>query len=109
MFHVLFLPAKPRIVQQPADVIVNEGSSAKFVCNATGEPQPTVFWEKDGKAPMFPNAYYYERRFFVTRYGHSLEISRVEKGDEGVYTCWALTPDGNTHADAKLTVIGKAT
>ena len=108
-FHIKFLSAKPKIVQAPVDVIVKEGSPAKFVCNATGDPQPTVFWEKEGKSssPMFPNGNYYGGRFSVSSYGLSLDISRVEKQDEGVYACWALAPDGNTHADATLTVIGK--
>ena len=108
-FPVLFLPAKPRIIQHPADVIANEGSSASFTCIADGEPQPTVFWEREGKASstMLPNVYYYGGRFFVTRLGESLQIAKVEKGDEGVYTCLALSQIGNSHAKAKLTVIGK--
>ena len=90
-------------------MIANEGSSASFTCSADGEPQPTVFWEREGKASstMLPNTYYYGRRFFVTRLGESLQIAKVEKGDEGVYTCLALSQIGNSHAKAKLTVIGK--
>lgn len=43
----------------------------------------------------------------MTRLGESLQISKVEKEDEGVYTCLALSQIGNSHAKAKLTVIGK--
>ena len=102
-------PAKPRIIQAPADLIANEGRSATFTCIADGDPQPTVFWEREGKASstMLPNMYYYGRRFFVSRLGESLKISKVEKEDEGVYTCLALSQIGNSHAKAKLTVIGK--
>ena len=90
-------------------MIANEGSSASFMCIADGEPQPTVFWEREGKASssMFSNNYYYGGRFFVTRLGESLQIAKVEKEDEGVYTCLALSPIGNSHAKGKLTVIGK--
>lgn len=90
-------------------MIANEGSSAAFTCIADGEPQPTVFWEREGKAssPMLPNMYYNGGRFFVTRLGESLQISKVEKEDEGVYTCLALSQIGNSHAKANLTVIGK--
>lgn len=104
-----FSPAKPRIIQHPADVIANEGSSASFTCIADGEPQPTVFWEREGKASstMLPNMYYYGGRFFVARLGKSLQIAKVEKEDEGVYTCSALSNIGNSHAKAKLIVIGK--
>lgn len=107
-FLVKFLSAKPRIVQPPGDVIVKEGSPAKFVCNATGDPQPTVIWEKQGKgsSSMFPAMNYYGGRFSVSSYGLSLDISRVEKQDEGVYTCWALIPGVTISADATLTVIG---
>ena len=90
-------------------MIANEGSSASFTCIADGEPQPTVFWEREGKASstMLPNVFYYGRRFFVSRLGESLQISKVEKEDEGVYTCMALSQTGNSQAKAKLTVIGK--
>ena len=54
---------------------------------------------------MFANTDY--GRFSVARLGVSLEISRVEKEDEGVYTCVALSQIGNSHAKAQLTVIGK--
>ena len=43
----------------------------------------------------------------MTRLGESLQIAKVEKEDEGVYTCLALSQIGNSHAKAKLTVIGK--
>lgn len=43
----------------------------------------------------------------MSRLGESLQISKVEKEDEGVYTCLALSQIGNSHAKAKLTVIGK--
>ena len=90
-------------------MIANEGRSASFTCIANGEPQPTVFWEREGKASptMFSNNYYNGGRIFVTRLGESLQISKVEKEDEGVYTCVALSPIGNSHAKGKLTVIGK--
>ena len=109
MFLSYFSPAKPRIIQHPADVTANEGSSASFTCIADGDPQPTVFWERDGVASstMLPNLYYNGGRFFVTRLGESLQISKVEKQDEGVYTCLALSNIGNSFAKAKLTVIGR--
>ena len=56
---------------------------------------------------MLPNRYYYGRRFYVSRLGESLQISNVEKDDEGVYTCLALSQIGNSLAKARLTVIGK--
>lgn len=107
-FHVLFLSAKPKFIQRPKDVIANEGSSAKFICSAVGEPPPTVFWQREGQAasPMFPNQNY-QGRFFVTRFGE-LEISNIQQGDEGDYTCMALSQSGNIQAKAKLTVIGKS-
>ena len=43
----------------------------------------------------------------MARLGKSLQIAKVEKEDEGVYTCSALSNIGNSHAKAKLIVIGK--
>ena len=104
---MFFFSAKPKIIQVPEDAIANEGGSAKFTCVAIGEPQPTVFWEREGKStpPMFPNQNY-QGRFFVSRSGE-LQITDVQRDDEGVYTCMALSQSGNTKAKAQLTVIGK--
>ena len=33
------------------DLSVREGSSAKFICSATGHPQPTITWQKMPNGP----------------------------------------------------------
>jgi len=103
----VFLSAGPKFIQQPKDLIANEGTTAKFSCIAVGEPQPNTFWIREGKGtPMFPQAKY-DGRYFVTKSGE-LEISNVQRGDEGIYSCTALSQSGNIQAKAQLTVIGKS-
>ena len=97
--------AKPKFIQQPEDLIVNEGQSAKFTCTADGEPPPTVFWQREGKATMFfPDRRH--DRFYVTKFG-DLTISNVREEDEGGYICAALSGSGSIQVKAQLTVIGR--
>ena len=37
---------KPRIVEGPKDVLVQENSDVSFYCRATGDPEPTIIWKK---------------------------------------------------------------
>lgn len=40
--------AAPQFVIRPRDQIVAQGRTATFPCEAKGNPQPAVFWQKDG-------------------------------------------------------------
>ena len=106
---ILLFSAKPRFLQKPRDLIINEGRKAAFKCFAEGKPAPTVFWQRKGSSShMFANHYYRDSRFYVTRSGN-LEISVVKKEDEGAYTCMALNLAGMASVEAHLTVIGEFT
>ena len=98
--------AKPKFIERPEDLIVNEGQSAKFTCTADGEPRPTVFWQREGKGAMLFPYQWHLGRFYVTKFG-DLKISNVREEDEGVYTCAALSQSGSIQVKAHLTVIGK--
>ena len=37
---------KPRIIEGPKDVVVQENLDVSFVCRATGDPEPTIIWKK---------------------------------------------------------------
>jgi len=44
---------KPRIVEGPKDMLVQENSDVFFHCRATGEPEPTIIWKKvDDQMPQ---------------------------------------------------------
>lgn len=41
-------PAPPQFVIRPRDQIVAQGRTATFPCETKGNPQPAVFWQKEG-------------------------------------------------------------
>ena len=41
-------PAAPQFVIRPRDQIVAQGRVATFPCETKGNPQPAVFWQKEG-------------------------------------------------------------
>lgn len=45
---VLFPSAAPQFVIRPRDQIVAQGRTATFPCETKGNPQPAVFWQKEG-------------------------------------------------------------
>lgn len=43
------LTAPPKFTKTPTDQIGVSGGVASFVCQATGNPKPVVYWNKKGK------------------------------------------------------------
>uniref|UniRef100_A0AAV2J818 Ig-like domain-containing protein n=1 Tax=Knipowitschia caucasica TaxID=637954 RepID=A0AAV2J818_KNICA len=41
-------PPAPQFVVRPRDQIVAQGRTATFPCETKGNPQPAVFWQKEG-------------------------------------------------------------
>ena len=68
------------IIQKPSSVIVEEGHKVSLVCQATGQPTPTVTWRK--AVGHMPNE---KSRVLNGR----LEIANVTKPDAGDYLCLA--------------------
>uniref|UniRef100_A0A8C4S320 Roundabout, axon guidance receptor, homolog 2 (Drosophila) n=1 Tax=Erpetoichthys calabaricus TaxID=27687 RepID=A0A8C4S320_ERPCA len=101
----LTVRAPPQFVIRPRDQIVAQGRTATFPCETKGNPQPAVFWQKDGSQnllfpnqPLQPNS-----RFSVSQSG-DLTISNVQRSDAGYYICQALTVAGSILAKAQLEV-----
>ncbi|KAG9328812.1 hypothetical protein JZ751_010315, partial [Albula glossodonta] len=68
--------AAPQFVVRPRDQIVAQGRTAIFPCETKGNPQPTVFWQKEGS----------------------------QRSDAGFYICQALTVAGSIQTRAQLEV-----
>lgn len=85
--------ALPEFVKRPQDVKTGINSAVKLECSALGNPQPSVFWTKEGSHElMFPdNAY---GRVHITAEG-TLEIQNVQKVDAGFYVCSAFSTAGS--------------
>lgn len=94
------LGGAPRFLAYPRAFTVQSGADAVLKCQITGEPRPSILWEKD-KAPIEPSG-----RFHVEAEGnvYSLLVSRVTPQDSGLYVCKAKNSVGETYAAATLKV-----
>eukprot|EP00079_Xenopus_tropicalis_P021856 XP_012813420.1 PREDICTED: roundabout homolog 2 isoform X9 [Xenopus tropicalis] len=97
--------APPQFVIRPRDQIVAQGRTVTFGCEAKGNPQPAVFWQKEGSQnllfpnqPLQPNS-----RYSVSPTG-DLTITSIQRSDAGYYICQALTVAGSILAKAQLEV-----
>lgn len=94
----------PKFTVPPAGPIeVSEGDVAVMHCQATGEPRPTIQWDKD-------LAYLNENNTDPLRFrlldNGTLEIHDVQPEDEGRYGCTIGSSAGFKREDALLVVRG---
>ncbi|XP_072182699.1 roundabout homolog 2 isoform X5 [Excalfactoria chinensis] len=101
----LTVRAPPQFVVRPRDQIVSQGRTVTFPCETKGNPQPAVFWQKEGSQnllfpnqPLQPNS-----RYSVSPTG-DLTITNIQRSDAGYYICQALTVAGSILAKAQLEV-----
>ncbi|NXF66991.1 OBSL1 protein, partial [Ciccaba nigrolineata] len=90
----------PRFLAYPRAITVQSGTDAVLSCQITGDPQPSILWEKD-KTPIKPSG-----RFHVEAKGdlYSLLVSHATPQDSGLYICKAKNSVGETYAAATLKV-----
>ncbi|KAF7262587.1 hypothetical protein EG68_00157 [Paragonimus skrjabini miyazakii] len=103
----LTVDTPPSFLQAPNDVTKRVGENALFECVATGQPQPSIYWELPDMTPVFPSELTsdsMQTKYFVHGGGH-LEVKQVTVGDEGRYQCTAHSSVDTIHASAKLHVI----
>ncbi|XP_045142074.1 roundabout homolog 2 isoform X6 [Echinops telfairi] len=97
--------APPQFVVRPRDQIVAQGRTVTFPCETQGNPQPAVFWQKEGSQNLlFPNQPQQPNsRCSVSPTG-DLTITNIQRSDAGYYICQALTVAGSILAKAQLEV-----
>ncbi|KAL2805258.1 roundabout-like protein 2 isoform 6 [Daubentonia madagascariensis] len=97
--------APPQFVIRPRDQIVAQGRTVTFPCETKGNPQPAVFWQKEGSQNLlFPNQPQQPNsRYSVSPTG-DLTITNIQRSDAGYYICQALTVAGSILAKAQLEV-----
>ncbi|KAM6988413.1 roundabout homolog 2 isoform 12-T12 [Tautogolabrus adspersus] len=101
----LTVRAAPQFVIRPRDQIVAQGRTATFPCETKGNPQPAVFWQKEGSQNLlFPNQPQQPNSRFSVSPSGDLTISSVQRADAGYYICQALTVAGSILAKAQLEV-----
>ncbi|XP_055946697.1 cell adhesion molecule DSCAM-like isoform X7 [Argiope bruennichi] len=91
---LLSVKVSPQWVQEPKDLSTMGGQTVTLDCVTRGYPKPTVVWRKkneDGGEIMVTD----NSRWRVMENG-SLLFKKIDKGDEGVYTCEVSNGVGET-------------
>ncbi|XP_065493478.1 obscurin-like protein 1 isoform X4 [Caloenas nicobarica] len=90
----------PRFLAYPRAFTVQSGANAVLSCQITGDPRPSILWEKN-KTPIEPSG-----RFHMEAKGnlYSLLVSHATSQDSGLYVCKARNSVGETYAAATLKV-----
>ncbi|XP_013859386.1 roundabout homolog 2 isoform X1 [Austrofundulus limnaeus] len=89
----------PPIIQRgPSNHTQAQGGMSLLQCQASGDPQPTVTWRKNGA-----NLLEKDPRFSLLDHG-SLQIQNTRLSDSGLYTCLATSSSGETSWSAYLDV-----
>jgi len=99
---VLRCAVAPAVYRPPRDTETPSGSTVTFDCFVSGEPRPTVRWQRGGE----PVALTTSNKHAVTHDGSVLVIRDVTVGDSGDYECVAENMAGTTRAIARLRVWG---
>uniref|UniRef100_A0A803U092 Roundabout guidance receptor 1 n=2 Tax=Anolis carolinensis TaxID=28377 RepID=A0A803U092_ANOCA len=95
----------PHFVVKPRDQVVALGRTVTFQCEATGNPQPAIFWRREGSQNLLfsyqpPQS---SNRFSVSQSG-DLTITNVQRTDVGYYICQTLNVAGSITTKAYLEV-----
>lgn len=94
------LPEKPQILEPLYDITINEGETAVLSTQISGEPQPTVEWQKNKKTITDINT-------IVTKDGvHSFTIDKPTLRDSAKYTVIASNNLGSAQTTCFLAVEG---
>uniref|UniRef100_A0A8C7YR22 Roundabout guidance receptor 1 n=1 Tax=Oryzias sinensis TaxID=183150 RepID=A0A8C7YR22_9TELE len=95
----------PAFATHPRNQVVSVGRTVTFQCEATGNPQPAIFWQREGSESLLfsyqpPQPF---SRLSVSQMG-SLTITDVQRSDAGFYSCQALNIAGSVITKALLEV-----
>uniref|UniRef100_A0A0N5BTT6 Down syndrome cell adhesion molecule-like protein Dscam2 n=1 Tax=Strongyloides papillosus TaxID=174720 RepID=A0A0N5BTT6_STREA len=88
---------KSNLIQNPLAIL---NKTISLECPASGIPQPTVTWLRDGVNIDFEMDKYVE-----DGNGQILNIKKVDIGDQGKYTCLVESSAGKTSEDFDLQVL----
>ncbi|XP_072297386.1 receptor-type tyrosine-protein phosphatase S-like isoform X6 [Eucyclogobius newberryi] len=95
--------APPKFTKIPTDQIGVSGGVASFVCQASGNPKPVVYWNKKGKKV---NSQRIETIEFDEGAGAVLRIQPLRAPrDENIYECVARNNQDEVSVTAKLAII----
>ena len=96
----------PTIILQVLNDTENEGDTAVFTCQVTGEPVPTISWYLNNVPVDVTNTVKYS--VISTGPGQStLRINNVQSSDVSTYTCNATNVVSSDTSSGVLTVNGE--
>ncbi|KAJ6663821.1 hypothetical protein lerEdw1_009900 [Lerista edwardsae] len=85
-------PQKP--YRNPVSVMVEEGDTLSFLCEADGIPDPLLSWTKGNKTLSDSKQ----------AGGHSLQLSEIRSEDAGLYRCQATNLIGSAEKTVRVNV-----
>ncbi|XP_078352640.1 hemicentin-1-like isoform X3 [Oculina patagonica] len=87
---------QPMITAHPQNTAAIEGDNVALSCNATGNPEPTISWSRNG-SPIDISG---NSRISFTEGKRQLNIANVNRTDSGEYRCVANDRLGNDTSNA---------
>ncbi|KAG8175378.1 hypothetical protein JTE90_005113 [Oedothorax gibbosus] len=94
---------KPVLLEGPRNATVLSGSSVLFRCLASGDPEPAVSWQKNGRSLHHAG----HANYRVLESG-DLKLDNVGPADDGLYHCIARNEKGMDYSQhARLRVEGE--
>ena len=99
----------PSISPEVMDQTLNEGDTASFTCQATGEPVPTISWYFNGSVLLVNGMKHVISMISLntTTNSSTLTIMNVQSSDVGTYTCNATNVVSTDTSSGVLTVNGE--
>ena len=98
----------PMINSEVMNQTQNEGDTASFTCQATGEPVPTISWYFNGAILVNGMEHMISiMALNTTTINSTLTIMNVQSSDVGTYTCDATNIISTDTSSGVLTVNGK--
>ncbi|XP_063959464.1 hemicentin-1-like isoform X2 [Lytechinus pictus] len=92
-YLTVYLP--PQFVVHPVDITVDPGSKVRLDCEASGDPMPSIQWQKDGSPLVL------ETNIEVLS-NSSIVIDGLLETNTGEYTCIATNAAGSIQVTATL-------
>lgn len=92
---------KPVFTKAFKNMEVRDGESLTLECAVNGDPEPQIFWSKNGKAISSSEIMDLKYKNGIAK----LTINEIFPEDEGLYVCTATNSIGSTNTQCQLSVI----
>lgn len=100
--NLLVISAIPYFTVEPKIERKAEGETAVFKCEASGKPEPRIYWIYNG-SPISLAAHKENRKI----QDNTIEIFNLTNKDTGNYGCNATNGHGYVYKDVYVNVLGK--